>query len=436
MRIILANYRYFVSGGPERYMFNVTDALTERGHEIIPFSIHYERNQPTSYSHYFVEPLGERGEVYFREQRMTLKTIRRTLSRLFYAPDVEQAVTRLVSDTKPQIAYILHYLRKLSPALLVGLKRAGLPIVVRLSDYAMLCPQAHFLRENTPCELCINGNLLPSIKYRCVQSNLAASFLNALATWYHQRRRYFDLVDVFVTTTRFMYQKMIAAGYSEQRLCYIPTFVNSKIFHPAPQEAKEKYIVYAGRLVKIKGVHVLIDALSLFLKMRPDINLIVKIAGSGDEKYLDSLKQQVQSLGLESSVQFIGELQAEQVVQLMNKAFLSVVPSLCYENLPNAILESYACGTPVLASNLGSLAECVNDGQTGYLFQAGDANHLAERLALCLDQSQKLAEMGKHAREIAETTYSQKQHLEKLEALFVELASPGHHQYSIQPDTK
>ena len=436
MRIILANYRYFISGGPERYMFNVADALTERGHEIIPFSIHYERNQPTSYSHYFVEPLGERGEVYFREQRMTLKTIRRTLSRLFYAPDVEQAVTRLVSDTKPQIAYILHYLRKLSPALLVGLKRAGLPIVVRLSDYAMLCPQAHFLRENTPCELCINGNLLPSIKYRCVQGSLAASSLNALATWYHRERRYFDLVDVFVAPTRFMYQKMIAAGYSEQRLCYIPTFVNSKIFHPVPENSKEKYIAYAGRLEHIKGVHVLIDAIALLRANHPSIDLKVKIAGHGNEQYISLLKKQVQHLGLDNSIQLLGELKTEQMVSLLNKAFLSVIPSLWYENLPNAILESYACGTPVLASNLGSLAECVNDCQTGYLFQAGDANHLAERLALCLDQPEKLAEMGKRVREIAETTYSQKQHLEKLEALFVELPSPCHHQYSIQPDTK
>ena len=244
-----------------------------------------------------------------------------------------------------------------------------------------------------------------------MQDSAAASALNALATRYHQGMHYFDLVDVFVTTNRFMYQKMVEAGYPEQRLCYIPTFVNTTIFRPASKDAKEKYIAFAGRLEQIKGVHVLIDALPLFRKMRPDINLIVKIAGSGDEQYLNSLKQQVQRLGLENSIQFLGELETEQIVSLVNQAFLSVVPSVCYENLPNAILESYACGTPVLASNLGSLAECINDGQTGYLFQAGDANHLAERLALCLDQPEKLAKMGRNAREIAETTYSQKQHL-------------------------
>ena len=142
MKIFIANYRYFISGGPERYMFNVIDALTEQGNDIIPFSIHYTRNRSTPYAPYFIEPLGSRDEVFFRQQRMSSKSAFKTVSRLFYARDVERAVTKLVNETKPQIAYVLHYLRKLSPSLLVGLKKAGIPIVVRLSDYAMLCPQA------------------------------------------------------------------------------------------------------------------------------------------------------------------------------------------------------------------------------------------------------------------------------------------------------
>ena len=84
MRILLANYRYFVSGGPERYLFQVRDAFFSRGHEIIPFSIHYSRNEQTPYSEYFVEPLGSRDEVLFQEQRRTLKSTWRTIERLFY----------------------------------------------------------------------------------------------------------------------------------------------------------------------------------------------------------------------------------------------------------------------------------------------------------------------------------------------------------------
>lgn len=421
MKILLANYRYFISGGPERYLFNVSNALSEDGHEVVPFSIHYSRNQPSQYSQYFVEPLGSRDEVYFQQQKRTFRAIWRTTKRLFYDRSVEVAVSRLIEVTKPEVAYVLHYLRKLSPSLLAGIKHAGLPIVVRLSDYAMLCPQAHFLRDGKPCEACANNNLWPSVEYRCVQQSLPASGLNFLATYYHKMRRYFDMIDVFVTTTNFMYQKMRQAGYGEERLCHIPTFVNTDVFHPSQNFIKENYIAYAGRMEKIKGVHFLISAMAALRSARPNLNITLKLAGDGDKEYIASLKQQVEELGLRSVIQFLGELKADELSILVGRAYLSVVPSIWYENLPNTILESYACGTPVLASNLGSLVECVSENQTGLLFQPGDANQLAERLVFCLDRPDHTFEMGHNARLAAESMYSKEQHLKKLERLFTRL---------------
>ena len=417
----MVNYRYFVSGGPERYMFNVIDALTARGHEVIPFSIHYARNRSTPYARYFVEPLGKRDEVTFQEQRLSPQTLWRTLVRLFYASDVECAVTELVHATQPQIAYVLHYLRKLSPSLLVGLKKAGLPIVVRLSDYAMSCPQAHCLRDGVPCELCIEGNLWPSIRHRCVQGSLAASIVNALATSYHRFRRYFDLIDIFVTTNRFMYEMMVSAGFPEKQLRCIPTFVDGEKFHPPLDFAKDGCIAYAGRLKAIKGVHVLIDAIDLLHRRRPDLDLCLKVAGSGDESYEQAVRQKVQHNGLSEIVEFEGELDAPEMVALLGKANVSVVPSLWYENLPNAVLESYACGTPVLASKVGSLLDCVEEGETGHLFQPGDAGSLAERLERCLDYPEETIRMGRRARQVAEDTYGPARHLDALETLFNQL---------------
>jgi glycosyltransferase involved in cell wall biosynthesis len=418
MRILLANYRYFISGGPERYLFNVSDALTARGHTVIPFSIKYTRNQSTPYSRYFVEPLGARDEIYFRDQRPTLQTTWRTFTRLFYASDVERAITRLVAETRPDVAYILHYLRKLSPSLLVGLKHAGLPIVVRLSDYAMLCPQAHCLRDNAPCELCVRGDLLPSVRYRCVQHSFAASSLNALATWFHRFRRYFDLVDVFVTTTEFMFQMMHQAGFPKQRLRFIPTFVNGNAFRPAPNFAKANYIAFAGRLEEIKGAHILIQAIAHLRRSRPDLPITLKIAGTGDAQYRARLEQQIVENDLNDAIQLVGELSANDLSDFLGKAIVSVVPAIWYENMPNAILESYACGTPVLASRIGSLIESVTDGKTGFLFEAGGAMKLAERIAFCLDHPELLVTMSSNVRHIAETVYSSDVHLIELEQLF------------------
>jgi glycosyltransferase involved in cell wall biosynthesis len=421
VKILVANYRYFVSGGPERYMFNVTDALTRRGHDIVPFSIRYTRNLPTPYERYFVEPLGSRDEVTFGEQRATPRTMWRTMSRLFYARDVERAAALIVADTRPEIAYVLHYLRKLSPSLLVALKAARLPIVVRLSDYGMVCPEQHCLRNGIACELCVLGNLWPSVRHRCLQDSRLASGLNMVATWYHRWRRYFDLIDMFVTTTQIMRRMMIAAGFPEARLRCIPTYVDGTTFEPSAGFEKGQYLAYAGALRAIKGVHVLVDALAILRRTRPDLPLYAKIAGAGDPDYSAHLERKVRETGLQDVVELVGELNATALATLLNKALVAVVPSLCYENLPNAVLESYACGTPVIASDHGALTECVANGETGYRFPPGDAAALAKRLEHCFDHPQELVMMARKARRAAETVYCPEGHIAALEQVLSEL---------------
>ena len=399
-------------------MFGVSDWLAGRGHQVIPFSITYRQNRPTPFDRYFVEPLSAPDEVTFREHSFNSKSIRLSLERLFYAKDVEQAVIEVVNDTSPQVAYILHYLRKLSPSILVGIKKSGLPIVVRLSDYGMLCPQAHFYRNGSPCELCLHGNIWHSVIHGCVQSSRLVSLVNAMATYFQRNRRFFDLIDIFIVPSKFMFDKMIQAGYPEERLRLLTTFVDIERFRPLePRLGGSPYVLYLGRLVPNKGVQVLLDAWNRFKTRCPDSPLRLKIVGTATDGYDDYLKSLARELELRD-LEFVGHLRGEDVVRALSEAFLTIVPSLWYENLPNAILESYACGTPVLTTGIGSLKECVREGETGYLFRYGDANDLADKLVYCWDHPEKVAEMAKKARSIAVSTYSPGIHLAELEALF------------------
>ena len=109
MRVLLVNYRYFVSGGPERYMFNIKKELEDRGHEVIPFSVHSNRNVETPYSKYFVEPIGGRDAVYFDEYKKTPKVIMQMLSRSIYSPEVRRAIQREIDEIKPDVVYIIHF---------------------------------------------------------------------------------------------------------------------------------------------------------------------------------------------------------------------------------------------------------------------------------------------------------------------------------------
>jgi glycosyltransferase involved in cell wall biosynthesis len=417
MRILLANYRYFVSGGPERYMFNVSRELTARGHDIIPFSIRYAQNLATRYEKYFVSPLGTADEVYFEQHRRSLPAAVKTVSRLFYSSEVENAVGKLADDTRPDVAYVLHYLRKLSPSLLAAIKKRTLPLVVRLSDYAMLCPQAHFLREEKPCTLCKDGGLLASVRHRCVKGSMTASLLNLIATWYHRFKGYFDLIDAYVCTNQFMYQMMLEAGVPESRLACIPTFTDTARFSPDAECAKGDYLIYSGRLSPVKGVHILIEAMAR-LKDMGFRDARLKIVGAGEPGYVRLCREKIEALGLASNVELLGNVPVDTLQALLRSALLSVVPSLWFENLPNVILESYASGTPVIASNVGSLSETVADDRTGYLFSPGDPADLAEKMKYSLSDGNRLRSMAVNARNEALQKYSPENHLTSLLDLF------------------
>jgi glycosyltransferase involved in cell wall biosynthesis len=423
MKILLVNYRYFISGGPERYMFNVIEEFTNRGHETIPFSIKYTKNIPTEYDRYFVDPLGSKDEILFRDQKMTPKSIYRTARRLFYDPEVERAVDKLISDTKPQIAYALNFMKKMSPAVMVGIKNRGLPLVVRISDYGFVCPGIHCIRDDKPCDLCVSGNILPSIKYRCVQNSFTASSLYALARQYHRSKKFFDLIDQFVVTNDFMYKMMVRAGYSESRLKVIPTLVKTeiikgKIINNPP------LIVFVGRLERIKGVHVLLSALHLLRENYPSLEFIVKIAGSGDTHYVNELNSFLISNNLENRVNFLGELNYSQISTLFQNALISIIPSVMYENLPNSLLESFTFGVPVIGSNIGSLSGVIKDQQNGLLFEPGSENDLADKIKYSLENPNIVMKWGENAKILAENEFSPEKHLNKLTTLFEELITP------------
>lgn len=410
MRVLVANYRYFVSGGPERYMFAVSEMLERAGHKVVPFSVRYSRNRETPWSEYFAEPIAGDDEVYFGDHPRSLRAFTRGLQRAFYAPDVHAAVSTLVAAARPDVALVQHYLRKLSPSLLVALKEAGVPVVVRLSDFGMVCPEAHMLRDGRPCRSCVTHGLLSSVRYRCVQGSLGVSGVACASMWFAKWRKYFDLIDYFIAPSAILRKEMIEGGYDGSRIVVLPTFVDAARFDP--YGVRRRRIVYVGRLSPEKGVHILLGAYERVLRHEGLSDVELLIAGEGERAYAGQLVAQAQRVS--QHVKFVGTLDAEAVRRLLSGALLSVVPSLWYENLPNAMLESLAAGTPVAASNLGSMAEMLQGSDAGFLFRPGDPGELADGLASVLSQADTLKRMSRSARILAESRYSPQAHLSGL----------------------
>ncbi|MCP3945126.1 MAG: glycosyltransferase [Desulfobacteraceae bacterium] len=213
---------------------------------------------------------------------------------------------------------------------------------------------------------------------------------------------------------------MQEAGWPKEKLINIPTFTDINKFQPTSDFKKSNYICYLGRLDEPKGIDILIKAFSK-IKKQTSTDLVLKIAGKGSQFYTEKLKKTAKENGLDNSIHFVGQLDNIKIPNFLGNALLTVVPSLWYENLPNSILESYSCGTPVVASDLGSLSGCVTQGITGSLFKTGSTNELAKKIWLLLDDKNLLAEMAINSRIEALDKYSPKTHMGLLEDLFNKL---------------
>jgi glycosyltransferase involved in cell wall biosynthesis len=158
----------------------------------------------------------------------------------------------------------------------------------------------------------------------------------------------------------------------------------------ARQEAKrqlglnddKRYLLYVGRLVAVKGLDLLLDAFAQLVQNQRDVELV--LVGDGAERH--ALAQRAATLGVKDKVHFVGAQPHEQIVLWMNAGDVFCLPSH-KEGLPNVLLESLACGTPVVATSVGGIPEVVSDGQVGRLVRSRDPREMAACIEEVLETS-------------------------------------------------
>ncbi len=225
------------------------------------------------------------------------------------------------------------------------------------------------------------------------------AFHRALDTWRTSVTR-------FITLTEFAKREFIAAGFLADKLVIKPNFA-----HPDPGEraGAGEYALFSGRLDAKKGPGVMLNAWKRLPAPYP-----LHIVGDGPER--QALEAQVRQLQL-SGITFRGRLSRAATIEAAKNARFIIVPSTLYEGFPMCIVESFACGTPVLCAKLGGMAEIVQDHLTGLHFNPGDARDLADKVEWAWSHPEELVKMGRSAREEYETEYTP----EKNYALLMEI---------------
>lgn len=231
-------------------------------------------------------------------------------------------------------------------------------------------------------------------------------------------------------------QLMWLYGADMRRIRVIPPGVNVSHFHPVPKDEARRAIgmqddslllLFVGRIEQIKGIDILLQALAILKREERERsqNLCLAIIGgmadeeAGENAELRRLKALGAELGLDSLVAFLGAKNQETLQYYYSAAEAVIMPSH-YESFGMVALEAMACGTPVIASEVGGLAFLVQDGVTGFHVPTNDPAELAGKIRLILDNEPLRREMAAAATAYAQR-YSWPLIADRIEQLYLEV---------------
>jgi len=412
LKIIIVNYRYFVSGGPERYLFNVTDLLEKNGHEVIPFSIKSKLNKPTPYENYFISPVGEADEVYFSEYKKTnVKTVARSFSRMFYSFEAKKKLDRLIKAVTPDLIYVLHYQNKVSASIFDAAKMNNVPVIHRISDFGQICANALFYRptQKDICERCLTGSKFNAVKNKCVYDSYIYSAIKAASLKFQEIIGITKKVQAFVVPSKFTLGKLQAHGFPLQQLVHIPSFFNFEFINSALKITYEPFALYIGRIESEKGLMTLVKAFE-----NTAFNL--KIIGFSNTGFEEELKDYLKDK--KHHIEFLGKMGFDQIQEYLSRCAFTLVPSEWYDNFPNTLLESFAFKKCAVATDTGSLKELVIDKETGLLFKIKDIEDLKSKVEYLFSNTSICQKLGENAFAKLNIEYSSREHYRKLSNLF------------------
>ena len=386
MKILLSHNSYQQVGGEDAVVAAEAALLAERGHRVIT----YERSN---------EELNGSGLI-----SQAVVGLRTTWSSRSY-----REITQLLKKEKPDVAHFHNTFPLISPAVYYACEEMSVPAVQTLHNYRLLCPGATFLRDGKVCESCLRQPVAwPGIAHGCYRgSRRATTAVAAMQIAHRAMRTWQTKVNLYIALSEFARGKFIEGGLPGNRIVVKPNFVAG---HFKPQTMPGQYAVFVGRLSEEKGTHVLLSA---WRTMQTPVPLRIV----GDGPLLEKLSHEIKESSL-SWIELTGRRTPEEVRLMMLEARFLISPSICYENFPLVVAESFACGAPVIASRLGSMAEIVQDGVTGLHFEAGNSADLATKVEWAWNHPEELARMGVAARAKYEANYTSDRNYEMLMEIY------------------
>ena len=403
MRILYCNKYSEAFSGTEVYLHELMQLMEAQGHEVALFSMANEGAPAGPNQAPFVD---------FNHAAGVARKIR-LAAHAIYSRETRRRLKRMIRDFRPDVAHVRNIYHHLSPSLLWELRAEGIPVLYHLNDFKLLCPSYNFVAGEQACERCAGGSFWRAVAQNCHSKGRAATAILATEAYTHRWLSTYDkCVDRFLAPTRFVRDKLIEYGVNPQRIDVLYHFQRVPATLVRATE-KDDPILYFGRLSREKGVHDLLHA----MQQLPHVGLL--IAGDGPQRA--ELERLAASLRLQN-VAFLGRVTPEALPSLLASVQFTVFPTHAYETLGKTILESYAYGRPVVATDLGSRRELIRGGETGLLYRCGDVNQLAAAIALLRERKEMARAMGEAGRQLVLQRHSPAEHYDTLFGIYQRIA--------------
>ena len=411
LKILVVNWSWYPTGGDWTYVENLVKFYEKLGHEVIPFSMHSEHNYVTPHSKYFISNINYKELNKNKSLANGLKAVKKTL----YSVEARKNLKTLLEEHQIDIAHINNIHHYLTPtSILPLLKRNKIPILWTVHDYSILCPNTTFTSKDKICEKCKGGAYFQCVINNCKKNSWRASTIAAVESYTNSLMNPYKHVDYYICPSRFIANKFIEFGFERSRIRQVYNlFDTSSVSAAAIPTPSKQNIVYVGNVTKVKGVHTLVKAVK-------GIDVQLNIIGSGDA--MEELIEYTR-VNNYTNVTFLGRRNKADVFKFLSEATFVVVPSEWYENLPYSVVEALLLAKPVLASKIGGIPELIKDGETGFLYEAGNVLDLQGRIIELLQMDPVLRNMvGLKARNYINNMVSYDSFHDEMEKIYSSLS--------------
>ena len=317
-----------------------------------------------------------------------------------------------------ELAHFHNTFPLITPSAYAACKDNGVPVVQTLHNYRFICCAGTFFREGKVCEICTAGKPWAGIQHRCYRGSLAGSTAVAWMLKRNWDRGTFQtLVDAYIVLSEFAAERFAREGLPRERIEIKPNYVDST----GPGEFRRRWLRGVRRPV-VRG------------EGRPHaargLARTARHSAQGRGRRADARRDGAHRDRREPAFEFLGMRPREEVLDVIGRAELQVIASECFEGFPLVLVESYARGTPVIASKIGSLGELVRPGETGFHFEAGNPASLAEQVRMLWADPALRTRLRAGARRRFEAEYTPARNLEKLLSVYDRVAGSARAQHA------